>query len=185
MTKRENEMNTKTLRAVLVAGIVLLSGALPALATPIKWTLSDVKFTDGATASGSFFYDGDTKKGSLFNVSTSAGILSAFHYEPATSGLFTGGGAGPNNFILMTNDGRRYLNFSFLDPLSNAGGTLNINLSSGYECLNCNPSRHMVSGSVTTLSANVPEPGTLAIVMPALGMLGWMARRRNKKSAQA
>jgi hypothetical protein len=169
----------------MVAGIVLLGSALPALAAPIKWTLSDVRFTDGATASGSFFYDADAQKGSMFDVSTSAGILSAFHYEPAHSGFYTGGGSGPNNFILMANDGLRYLNFSFLDPLSNAGGTIDINLASSYECLNCSPFRTMVSGSVTTLSANVPEPGTLAMVMPALGMLGWMARRRNKKSAQA
>jgi hypothetical protein len=39
-------------------------------------------------------------------------------------------------------------------------------------------------GSVTTQAADVPEPATAALLLPALGMLGWMSRRRKKQSEQ-
>jgi hypothetical protein len=57
----------------------------------------------------------------------------------------------PNGFSIMANGGRRYITFSFLDALTDAGGTRSINM---------------------------------AMVRPALGMLGWMSRRRKKQSAR-
>jgi hypothetical protein len=150
----------------------LLAFALPASATPITWTLDNVAFTDGATASGSFTIDAAAQTWSSFNISTTAGTLTAFTYDSSNS-VLDFRGAGPNSFLMMARDGSRYINFSFLDALTDAGGSFAINTPSSYECRNCSPWRNM-SGAVT--STVVPEPATIALL--GFGLLGFAASRR-------
>jgi hypothetical protein len=169
--------------ASLALGASLLTAGLPAQATPITYNLTDVKFVDGTFATGTITYDADTRKSSAFFISTTAGILSAFNWSLANSGLYYGGGAGPNNFTIITTDGRRVFNFSFLNPFTNAGGSNLINIASTYECNNCGTFRRVTGGSLTAVGAEVPEPATLALMLPALGALALGARRR--KQAQA
>lgn len=168
-------MKTKILSS-LVVGAALLTATLSAQAIPITYNLTDVRFADGTSATGSFIFDADTKQSSAYSISTMPGILSAFDWTKANSGLYYGGGAGPNNFTLITFDGRRVFNFSFVNALTNAGGTSTINIASTYECYNCNPFRRVIAGSVT--SNAVPEPGTLLLIAPALAALALRVRRR-------
>jgi len=175
-------MKTKVF-ASLVLGASLLTAGFSAQATPITYNLTDVLFVDGTAATGTVTFDSDTKQSSSFFISTTAGILSAFNWSKANSGLYYGGGAGPNNFTLITTDGRRVFNFSFLNPLTNAGGVNLINIASTYECNNCGTFRRVVSGSLNAVGTEVPEPATLALMLPAFGALA-MARRR-RKAAQA
>jgi hypothetical protein len=165
--------------ASLVLGASLLTAGVSAQATPITYDLTDVRFTDGTFATGTITYDADTRKSTSFFIATTAGILSAFNWSLANSGLYYGGGAGPNNFTIITTDGRRVFNFSFLNPFTNAGGSNLINIASTYECNNCGTFRRVVSGSLTAAGAEVPEPATLALMLPAFGALA-MARRRRK-----
>ena len=150
-------------------------------ATPITCTLTGVTFADGATATGSFVFDSDTQLSSAFDIFTTPGILTAFEWSKANSGLYFGGGAGINNFTLITTDVRRVFNFSFLDAFTNAGGTNLINIASTYECYNCNPYRRVTAGSVT--SSAVPEPATPALMLPVLGALVFGARRHKRSQA--
>lgn len=172
-------MKTK-LFASLVLGASLLTAGVSAQATPITYNLTDVSFADGTGATGSITFDSDTKLSSSFFISTTAGILSAFNWSKANSGLYFGGGAGPNNFTIITTDGRRVFNFSFLNALTNAGGNNTINTASTYECNNCGTFRRVITGSLTAVSAEVPEPASLALMLPAFGALA-MARRRRKQ----
>lgn len=165
----------------LAVGFALLTAAASAQAVPITYTLQGVTFTDGTSATGSIVFDAATKQSSAYDIVTKAGILTAFEWSKANSGLYFGGGAGPNNFVLMTFDGRRVFNFSFIDAFTNAGGTHAINIASTYECYNCNPFRRVNAGSVT--SNAVPEPASLALMLPALGALVVGARRRKKAQA--
>jgi hypothetical protein len=165
----------------LALGVALSTAALSVQATPITYTLTGVTFADGATATGSFVFDSTTHLSSAFNISTTPGILTAFDWSKANSGLYFGGGAGINNFTLITTDGRRVFNFSFMDPFTNAGGTNLINLASTYECYNCSPFRRVTAGSVT--SNPVPEPGTLALMLPVFGALVFGARRQKRTGA--
>ena len=173
-------MNKKFFSSLAV-GLAFSSAALTAQAIPISYTLDNVKFADGTSATGSFIFDATTRLSSGFDISTYPGVLGAFNWTRANSGLYQGGGAGPNNFILMTTDGRRVFNFSFLNPLTNAGGTYAINIASTYECNNCGTFRRVISGNVT--SNAVPEPATLALMLPALGALFVAARRRKQARA--
>lgn len=173
-------MNTKILSR-LVLGASLLTATLSAQAIPITYNLTGVTFVDGTSATGSFTFDADTKQSSAYNISTTAGILTAFDWTKANSGLYYGGGAGPNNFTLITFDGRRVFNFSFINALTNAGGTYAINIASTYECNNCGTFRRVIAGSVT--SNAVPEPGTLLLIVPALAALALRVRRRRQERA--
>lgn len=165
----------------LVLGILLCTSALAAQAVPITYTLTGVTFTDGTSATGSFTFDADTKKSSGYSIVTMPGILSAFEWNLSNSGLYYGGGAGPNNFSLITFSGNRVFNFSFVNPLTNAGGNDLINIASTYECNNCGTYRRVNAGSVTSVA--VPEPGTLALLLPVLAGIGYTARRRQQRRA--
>jgi hypothetical protein len=177
-------MKKNALRTAVVAGL-MLGATLPAQAALITWNLDGVTFNDGSTATGSILIDPTAHTSSTFSVSTTAGALSAFTFNNSNSGLYFGGGAGPNNFILLDSGAHRYFNFSFASGLNAAGGTFALNTASSYECMNCNPFRRVTSGSLTAVAAaDVPEPATAALLLPALGMLGWMSRRRKKQAAQ-
>lgn len=169
----------------LSAGLLALLASLPASAERITWNLENITFADGATATGSFTIDRDTKTWWDFNVSSTGGTLAAFTFNGSNS-HFIFGGYGPNSYMMLTHDGRRYINFSFIDALTgaNAQGTHLINPEFSWECYNCNPWRRIASGAVTAESTAVPEPGTLGMLLPALGMIGWMSRRRKKARAQ-
>lgn len=165
-------------------GIALLAASTAAQATPITYNLSGVTFTDGATASGSFVFDAVTHLSSSFSISTTPGTLTAFTWNQSDSGLYFGGGAGPNNFTLITSNGLRAFNFSFLDPFTNAGGTFAINTASTYECYNCSPFRRVNAGFVTSIAPTVvPEPATSALILSAVGALAFMRRRRKQAAA--
>jgi hypothetical protein len=175
-------MKKNTLRTAVVAGFLLFGAAVQAQAAAITWNLQDVTFADGASATGSFTIDAENSIWWAFDIATTDGpSLTAFNYNPTNSRLYFGG-YGPNSFTIMQGDGHRYLTFSFLQPLTSGGGTFAINTASSWECYNCSPWRYM-SGSVTSEAAAVPEPVTMALMLPTLGMLGWMSRRRKKQAS--
>jgi hypothetical protein len=182
LTILESQMKTKILGALALAGLVLTAGALPAQATPITWNLDGVTFSDGTTASGSFTIDAAAHTWSSLNISTMSGVLSAFTYDASNSGIYFNG-FGPNAFSIIPGNGQRYLTFSFLDPLPINGGSAAINTAASWECNNCGTFRMVTHGSLTSAAANVPEPGTLAIMAPALGLIGFLARRRKYRAA--
>lgn len=56
---------------LMLCGLSLFS--ITVSAKPVQWTLNNVQFNDGATATGWFVYDVDTKEFSAANISTEGG----------------------------------------------------------------------------------------------------------------
>jgi hypothetical protein len=167
-------------KLLLSASLAFLAISGSVNATPITYDLTGVTFADGTSATGKITFDATTHTSSSFSVVTTAGTLGAFTFDNSDSALYFGSGAGPNNFILMTTNGLRVFNFSFLTPFTDAGATEVINIASSYECLNCSPFRRVTAGSLVAEGAVVPEPTTVALL--GLGLLGFAAGRR--KSAK-
>jgi len=183
-------MSKKMWRAPVLAGLVLLGAALPAQATLVTWTLNNVTFDDGGTASGWIEFDAATQSSTSYNVSLTAGsVLPAFTFVHANSYLSNVGAYGPNSFYFWESGTGatepRTFNLSFATPLGDEGGTHELLTAYSYDCANCT-FRMVTGGSLTAPAAvgnGVPEPATLGLMVPALGMLGWMARRRKQKAA--
>jgi len=174
-------MNKKLLARAAFAALTTLAAALPAQAAPITYQLQNVSFDDGTGATGSFTYDADTRSTSAWNITVADGTLSAFNYS---SGNVLSNTFYNNSLLFYPSGGGRYLNFTFDNALTNAGGTYALlGNRASYECDNCGTVRFINGGSVSSLSAEVPEPATALLMLPAA--LGLMAARRRSKRAAA
>lgn len=166
---------------LLATLIVFLVGLGVAEATPVTWSLQNALFDDGAEANGSFAYDVGTNTYSNWLISVFDGTLSAFAYDTINSQVASTF-HGPQHVGFIQNIGLRYVNFTFTAPLTNAGGTIPLDLTSpplltagSYECDNCLTVRVFTAGSVTTTPAAppnvVPEPSSSTLLIIGLGMV--------------
>ena len=152
-----------TYKAFLLVSFVLIL-ASSSFGADVTWYLNDVTFNDGASASGSFDWDADTQTLSNWNITATAGTLSAFTYTPADSsgGNYFQVSGYENEFLFTVNGSTRQLRMTPVSALTDAGGTVAINLntwgngSGAVECFNCAPYRPIVSGSFETAS-QAPE----------------------------
>lgn len=166
--------------------------AASAQAATVTWTLSDVTFSGGGTASGSFNYDADTNLYSNFSVSTTATPLNPGDGEPkltwgtATScaSYFSASSASE---LQCQNDSTEFsLTLAFASDLTNAGGSILLQPASGrfgskerrgLPTQNEVDSRSILTGSVMA-SAVVPVPAAVWLFGSGLGLLGFVSRKK-------
>ena len=178
----------KPLRIVLTASLFLFA-AWSAQAKPLTWTLQDVRFDDGGTASGFFVFDPETIEFDQQNqewiatpptivdiVTTGLVVGGEFHYqtpeqaficEPfrcSNFGIYFG------SFLILV--------FEFDTPLPVAGGTVPLG---GVEMLfeEFGFVREITAGSLTTIPevSTIPEPAGYALLGPGLACLLALVRR--------
>jgi hypothetical protein len=187
-------MSRRTLQLV----VVCLCTVAAASAAPIRWTLTNVTFADGATASGSFIYDANTNTYSAVSIATTTTATftgqayitavtpesSAIFAVVVTTGAFT---TGTPDFFLLP-----------VSSLTNAGGTLALTVgaspssdSSEGQCANMactapavSPIRQVATGSLVgaPVAATVPTLGSvgLAILSVLLAASAFLLMRRRE-----
>jgi hypothetical protein len=161
----------------------LLSASI-SLASPLTWTLQNVVFADGGTATGSFVYDSSNNTVVSYDISVAGGNTTTFPpfvYQNGTAdniGATATVGVGIINFVtdLIPGGYARQLRLAVL-PLPATGGTVTLNIANpgASECYNCGVYRSFVSGQVTAPVPTVPALSPWPLVALAILLLGCVA----------
>ena len=156
-------------------------------AATINWTLENVEFDTGGSAFGTFTVETNGTV-SDFDITTTvapaAPIFVPVTYNQTTSFLFAQNYLYAFDFLLVTNDGKRYLLLSFVNTLISSGvNPINI----AYEGLFFGPNDTEVIRYVTQGDAvnATPLPAALSLFATGLGALGLLGWRRKRKAQAA
>jgi len=182
-------VNLKNVTSWLLFGAGLAVAPM-AKAVPVTWSLTNVAFDDGATASGSFVWDADSRVMSSWTINVMGGSeLPDFTYNSNDSFFFSYS-AWSSQLTLQFNDNssNRQLRLTPVSDLTNDGLTTDIDLNTAYqsgsiECNNCYPSRTITAGAFTTMqpASDVPEPATEGITV--LGLIALISAAKKLRKA--
>jgi hypothetical protein len=159
------------IKGTLLAALVLLCATSYASAD-VVWTLNNVTFADGGTATGSFTLN---PSGSFvnWNIIISGGDTSTF--PPVTYTTGEPGFNTPGYVAFADTPFDRYTLLFFSGPLTNAGGM--VPLTAGLDC-NVGPCRVEASGQLDGVPTPTPESGTLLMFGSGLLAVGVVMRRK-------
>ncbi len=175
------------------AAIAALFVSAGASGASVTWTLQDVVFDSGATATGSFDFDADNfiNPYSGFDITITGwepdGIFGPQDVDPFvyTTGNASASGYSVVSFVDQNGGGlvcpaaacTRRLTLWFDSPLTNEGGTVSLTFldrsAEAMTALGYAVNHSITSGTVTT----VPVPGAVWLFGSALGLLGWIRRK--------
>lgn len=199
--------SSKLLRTVAATAVLFAAGAAStvASATTTQWFFSGLSFSDGATASGSFYFDGTAYSGwdvDAYRAPGASGFpeVTPYHYTTSTSTLGSG-----SYLSLNRNDSPsgNFFNIYFNAPLdaaagsvtawaweatSSFGGSMNSHSSNDFTLTAAAPLSARPSGGALDVSVAAPVPEPESLAMLALGGLlvaGTARRAKASRSARA
>lgn len=126
------------MKKLLCAGALALASlgfAAVANAALVQWTLTDVKFMDGGTASGSYVFDASSNTFSRISITTTASedASSASFSNTCNGANCASASPAPAQFIIFAPadtsnmTGKQVLLIDLQGPMTDAGGTIPIN----------------------------------------------------------
>jgi hypothetical protein len=160
----------------MITKLLTIAGLAFAFATcasaDITWTLNDVTFTDGNSATGFFTTDlGITTINSFSIVVGNANPLDSFTAAIMVNAYL------PSEIGIANSDWSKYVDLYLSSPLTSAGGKVNI--ASGFDCPTCGVLIvHSDTGVTGVVGSTVPEPRFGAVLLIGLAGLGFLARRK-------
>jgi hypothetical protein len=165
--------------AVAIIGFCITSGT--AVARPVQWTLANVTFSDGGTASGSFTYDADTNVFSAVDIVTISGTVVTGQTYAFTCNCGPGEGAAVLFALAQASNtnlsGAPFLWLPFAAPMTDAGGTIAINnANAGFNeghCTgaNCSSAVAPKAARLTGQIVGAPPPAPVPTSVPTLSPL--------------
>ncbi|MGC2112155.1 MAG: PEP-CTERM sorting domain-containing protein [Candidatus Korobacteraceae bacterium] len=157
-------------RGLLILGLLIGSG-IGAVAGDITWTLNNVQFSDGNTATGFFITNGAVNTIEGFSIQVTGPDGGADFVATQMLNAYLPGTIGAAN-----SDFSKFLDLVLAQNMTGAGGVINI--ASGFDCPGCGTLLVNSDHDPTVDGAPVSEPSALIVLGSGLGLLGTMLRRK-------
>ena len=162
----------KTITKLLLIVVIAL-GFAKGSSAQVLWTLNDVTFYNGNTATGSFTTN---------SAGTSILSFSIDLTGPASGAAFTAtqmvDAYLPNTIGIANGTFSEYVDLYLSSPVTGAGGIIPI--SSGYDCPGCGT---LIINSDTEIIGTTPEPATMFVFGSGLLVLAGIVRRKKLLNA--
>ena len=165
----------------LIAAAAMMVMSTAAHATPIRWSVDQLTLTDGSTVSGGFTYDAPLDLVTDIDVTLTTGTPGSPYtltnrFYPTLGGVF---------FAFTETAAADYTGQATLwiwvsSPLTDAGGSVPIDINQGYGWGFCSIATCTSASNPGDLRGNVvaPEPAVLGLL--GMGLAGLRAARRRK-----
>lgn len=161
-------------RVLLILGL-LAGSAIGAMAGSgdITWTLNNIDFSDGNTATGWFITNGAVNQILGFSIVVSGPDSNADFTATQMVNAYL-----PNEIGAANSGFTKYMDLLLSSPLTGAGGTFNI--STGFDCPGCGVL--ILSDDPSVTGVPLSEPSMLMVLGSGLACLGTIVLRKTRRS---
>jgi hypothetical protein len=165
-----NKLMKKITKLLTIAGLAFAFATCAS--ADITWTLNDITFNNGNTATGFFETDNAITTIDLFSINVTGPATGAAFAATVMPSTYL-----PSEIGIANTGFSEYVDLLLSSPLTSAGGTVKI--GSGYDCPGCGTLIINSDTGVTGVTTSAtPEPRFGAFLVMGLVGLGFFARKK-------